>query len=114
VDHALQVVEALLATATRTEPMRIFAADVDNRCAPPTHTKARGAAAICDSWRSERAIWESVALFDSVGDYESGAFYKRELPCLVALFESAQRAGLGHRRFGADWFCRTHLRCNGP
>lgn len=51
-----------------------------------TYYYANQAKTVCigfENWEAEResVIYESV--YDEIGDYESGAFYKRELPCVL-------------------------------
>jgi deoxyribonuclease V len=46
---------------------------------------ARAAAVVFEIWTSEKAILEPVVEVQGVALYEPGAFYKRELPCLLAV-----------------------------
>jgi deoxyribonuclease V len=70
---------------------------------------AHGAAIAFDGWEATGAIWEGQLDFVSVAPYEPGAFYRRELPCWLALLESARAAGIdpdilivdGYATFGA-------------
>src|SRR6185436_14639613 len=86
--------------------MRILAADVDYpRVGPPS---ARAAAVVFDGWGAQKSMWEGVLSIDRVEPYEPGAFFKRELPCLLALVRLAHEAGIdpdvlvvdGYARFG--------------
>lgn len=38
-----------------------------------------------EDWASSQPIFEDKDLINGVSDYESGAFYKRELPCLLSI-----------------------------
>ena len=46
---------------------------------------AVAAAVTFEAWRDREARSEHVALIERVEDYEPGAFYRRELPCLLAV-----------------------------
>jgi deoxyribonuclease V len=46
---------------------------------------ARAAAVWFEGWDATAASSEKVCLIDEVAPYEPGAFYKRELPCLLAV-----------------------------
>lgn len=49
--------------------------------------KAISACLVFDWWPSERPIREFTIQVRNVAPYEPGAFYKRELPCLMAALE---------------------------
>lgn len=46
------------------------------------------ACVLFDDWSQEEASHEEVLTLDTPSDYEPGQFYKRELPCLLALIEA--------------------------
>src|SRR5690349_19696119 len=45
---------------------------------------AFAAVVLCDSWDAAQPTLEKVVCVGQVAAYESGNFYKRELPCLLA------------------------------
>jgi deoxyribonuclease V len=49
--------------------------------------QARAACLVFPHWRSAEPIRVLKASLDHVAGYESGAFYKRELPCLLAVLD---------------------------
>ena len=49
--------------------------------------KARAACLVFPHWRSAEPIRVLKASLDHVAGYEPGAFYKRELPCLLAVLD---------------------------
>lgn len=94
--------------------MRILATDV--------HYTAPGAVAagvLFDDWGAATPLRTVISRFDTVEDYVPGAFYRRELPCLLGLLrdhalhpdvivvdghvflDDAGRAGLGKHLFDA-------------
>ncbi len=60
----------------------IIAIDVDYR-----KNGAKVAGVIFEAWESEEIVDEYTLFIDHVADYASGNFYKRELPCIMALLE---------------------------
>jgi deoxyribonuclease V len=42
-------------------------------------------------WSAESAVYQAVACFPAVADYEPGAFYRRELPCLLGVLVCGPR-----------------------
>jgi deoxyribonuclease V len=52
------------------------------------HDAAFAAAVVCDTWEAERPTLEKVVCVKEVAAYESGSFYKRELPCLLAALQA--------------------------
>ncbi len=80
---------------------------------------ALAACVLLRDWSDERAVREVVARVDAVEPYEPGSFYKRELPCLLAVLsrvtdplacvvvdayvwlDGAGRPGLGARLYEA-------------
>lgn len=52
---------------------------------------AFAAAVLCDAWDSTQPILEKVVRIEEVAPYESGCFYKRELPCLLAALQAVPR-----------------------
>lgn len=58
--------------------------DVDYR-----EKAAVAACVLATSWHDDRAAAEIVAQLDAVAEYEPGQFYKRELPCLLAVLNQA-------------------------
>ncbi len=55
----------------------------------PQDEWARTGGIVFKSWDASEAAAEFVTILDEVSPYESGAFYKRELPCLLPLIEHA-------------------------
>jgi deoxyribonuclease V len=54
------------------------------------HYPASGARAACvlaESWQSAVPLSAHVVNIEAVADYEPGQFYRRELPCLMAVLE---------------------------
>jgi deoxyribonuclease V len=49
--------------------------------------KAKVVGVIFNSWTEEKPVRIVISYIDKVEDYESGSFYKRELPCIIKLFE---------------------------
>ena len=63
--------------------MTIAAVDVDYR---PDHAVA--ACVLFDAWTDAAPSSEHSARVDDVAPYEPGAFYKRELPCILAVLRA--------------------------
>ncbi|NVK64222.1 MAG: endonuclease V [Flavobacteriales bacterium] len=40
-----------------------------------------------ESWESETVAFQLTESIDEIEDYESGSFYKRELPCLISILQ---------------------------
>lgn len=58
------------------------------------HYRENGAAAACvifDSWEDSAPLNLVRTVADRVSGYQAGRFYKRELPCLLAVLEAADR-----------------------
>ncbi|RYZ00434.1 MAG: endonuclease V [Chitinophagaceae bacterium] len=55
---------------------------------------ARAAALLFDRWEDELPESVRTKWIEVVAPYEPGAFYKRELPCLLALLQELPLAGL--------------------
>ncbi len=49
---------------------------------------AKVAAVVIDDWASETVTTESTLEIDQVAAYVPGEFYRREMPCLLAMLES--------------------------
>ena len=47
--------------------------------------RGRAAAVVFDAWEDGEAAGEYVAEVENVADYVPGEFYRRELPCLMAV-----------------------------
>jgi deoxyribonuclease V len=62
----------------------ILAVDVDYR-----ENGAIAAGVAFGRWEDAAPAWEIVERIAEVAEYEPGAFYKRELPCLLALLQRA-------------------------
>ena len=62
---------------------KIFCMDVDYR-----EDYAVAAGILFDDWESDNTLKELTVKIDEIAPYESGQFYKRELPCLLQLIES--------------------------
>ncbi|KIG16959.1 Endonuclease V [Enhygromyxa salina] len=66
--------------------------DVDYReSAAGEPTVAVAACVVLQSWLASEAVAEVVHRIDGVAQYVPGAFYKRELPCLLAVLERVQQ-----------------------
>ena len=48
---------------------------------------ARAAGVLFDAWNAQEPARELICKVDDIEPYESGNFYKRELPCILALLE---------------------------
>ncbi|CAM4385458.1 endonuclease V [Deinococcus marmoris] len=66
----------------------LICTDVDYR---PDGT-ARAAGVLFRDWRDAAPTWELVVPVPQVEPYQPGEFYRRELPCLLALLEGAAQA----------------------
>ena len=64
---------------------KIFCMDVDYR-----DDYAIAAGILFDDWQSEETLQEITVKIDEVMPYESGQFYKRELPCLLKLINQME------------------------
>lgn len=97
--------------------MRLVAVDVDYDEAADS---ALAAAVVFDGWVAEAPLHQATREHRGLAAYEPGAFYRRELPCVVPLLESLRaewkpqavivdgfvdlgegRAGLGRHLFDA-------------
>lgn len=67
--------------------MRIAALDVYYLADPSGAESGRAAAVVFDDWAAAAAISEHVVTVPDIAAYEPGAFYKRELPCLLAVLD---------------------------
>jgi deoxyribonuclease V len=61
----------------------ILAVDVDYKA----NNEAIIAGIIFENWEEKEIIKEVIVKIDNVEEYISGQFYKRELPCILALLE---------------------------
>ena len=52
-----------------------------------TKTVARAACVVINNWRASHPIAEHVAKIYEAKDYQPGAFYRRELPCIQAVLD---------------------------
>ena len=64
--------------------------DVDYRDGADGRTTALAAAVVFPNWTSSASAAEHVRRIDEVAEYESGSFYKRELPCVLAVLERVE------------------------
>ncbi|MDM1757568.1 MULTISPECIES: endonuclease V [unclassified Acinetobacter] len=55
-----------------------------------TETSAQIAGIVFEHWNSQVFTTQYVIQIDEIADYESGQFYKRELPCIFALFNQVK------------------------
>lgn len=55
-----------------------------------TETSAQVAGIVFEHWNSQIFAKQYVIQIDEIADYESGQFYKRELPCIFALFSEVK------------------------
>lgn len=63
-----------------------------------TGNKAKVVGVLFENFSDEKPLKIISKVVDVVAPYESGSFYKRELPCIVLLFAGFGRAGyLAHR-----------------
>jgi deoxyribonuclease V len=65
------------------------AIDVDYRT-----DHAAAAAVVFDDVTAASAVVERVVRVDGIADYEPGAFYKRELPCALAVLQALRADGV--------------------
>lgn len=72
-----------------TDPLRIVCVDVDYR-----PDMAVAAAIWFRGWEAEKAEAQAVVGFHGVAPYEPGAFYRRELPCLLGVLREGPFADL--------------------
>jgi deoxyribonuclease V len=74
--------------------------DVDYR-----ETGAVAAALWFDAWDAESERARATAIFREIAEYEPGAFYKRELPCLLGVLALGDKADIaivdGYVQLGA-------------
>lgn len=63
----------------------ILATDVDYQA-----TQAQAAAVVLDNWTDPEAFKEYKLTIPKIHEYISGQFYKRELPCLLALLKTIE------------------------
>jgi deoxyinosine 3'endonuclease (endonuclease V) len=52
--------------------------------------KANTACVGVEAWNDKHIAFEAKQILSDVADYESGAFYKRELPCLLSLLKTME------------------------
>jgi deoxyribonuclease V len=64
--------------------------DVDYRDGQDGRTIGLAAAVVFSDWTSPTAAAEHVVQIAEVADYEPGQFYKRELPCVLAVLERVE------------------------
>jgi deoxyribonuclease V len=50
-------------------------------------TTARAACVVAERWEDAQALEQHTVELDGIAPYEPGAFYKRELPCLLKVLE---------------------------
>jgi deoxyribonuclease V len=67
-------------STTAHQPIMLLALDVHY-----DHDRAIAAAVAFDDWTAAAATRCYISHVDGVADYASGAFYRRELPCLLQL-----------------------------
>lgn len=69
----------------------IVCVDVDYREDPQDgSTQAVAACVVLSSWASDRAYDEHVCLIEDVAEYVPGQFYRRELPCVLAILDKVE------------------------
>jgi deoxyribonuclease V len=64
--------------------------DVDYRDGPDGRTIGFAACIVFSDWTSPTSAAEHVVQIAEVAEYESGQFYKRELPCVLAVLERVE------------------------
>jgi deoxyribonuclease V len=64
--------------------------DVDYRDGPNGRTIGLAAGIVFPDWASPTSAAEHVVQIADVADYEPGHFYKRELPCVLAVLERVE------------------------
>jgi deoxyribonuclease V len=57
----------------------------------PDGTKATAACVVIPSWTSAKSAAEYVRRIDDVADYVPGQFFRRELPCVLAVLELVEQ-----------------------
>jgi deoxyribonuclease V len=67
--------------------MRIAALDVYYLADATGAESGRAAAIVFDDWAAATPLSEHVVTVPDIAAYEPGAFYKRELPCLLAVLD---------------------------
>ena len=86
---------------TTSSDAQIVCVDVDYRA-----TGAVAAAIWFRGWATEVVEYQAVDCFPEVAEYEPGAFYRRELPCLLGVLSKGPRADVvvvdGYVWLGAD------------
>lgn len=65
---------------------------------------ATAAGVIFEKWGDAKPHLEITTHVDKVDEYEPGSFYKRELPCLLALLKDVQLAGISPQVIIVDGF----------
>lgn len=55
-----------------------------------SETKAFVAGVLFSSWQDEKESSDYLAVVSDIEEYEPGSFYKRELPCILALLKKHQ------------------------
>lgn len=68
--------------ASLVEECMILAVDVDYR-----EDKAVAAGVLFQNWEDSEPVQELISEIHKVAEYEPGQFYKRELPCVLALLQ---------------------------
>lgn len=64
----------------------ILAVDVDYR-----EDKAVAARVLFQNWEDSEPVQELISEIHKVAEYEPGQFYKRELPCVLALLQQLEQ-----------------------
>jgi len=66
---------------------------------------AKAACVAFEDWHTGTAAYTLVRQFSGIAEYESGNFFRRELPCLIGILDQLQdpdgRPGLGTHLFDA-------------
>lgn len=70
---------------------------------------ATAAGVLFESWSSQTPVKELSTVIESVAAYEPGNFYKRELPCLLALVAHLQKTGVTPSLIIVDGFVNLGL-----
>ncbi len=66
--------------------------DVDYKDDDSAGTRATAACVVLEHWRAAAPVAEYLRELDEVAGYEPGQFYKRELPCALAVLELVTQA----------------------
>jgi deoxyinosine 3'endonuclease (endonuclease V) len=76
--------------------------------------KAQAACVTASDWSSPAALHHYLAHIEAIQDYEPGAFYKRELPCLLSVLQTLPALPQAIVIDGYVWLCDEKRAGLGP